>query len=103
MSSIPFMPPDLPLPMCAVCGHSVERMYQDRDILADVYTFSVHCHGEVERVDISTEAFAEVQQVTMGRAFEGPRTLGQALVRAGIETDGQPRNIEALARCFGGL
>ena len=96
------MPPDLALPMCAVCGHAVERMHRDYDILSNTYTFSVHCHGEVERVEIGTEAFAGVRQVTMVRAFEGPRTLGQALVRAGIETDGQPRNIEALARCFGG-
>lgn len=69
------LPPDLPLPMCAVCGHVVERMYQDRDIFSDTYTFSVRCHGEVEVVEIATEVFADASQVTVGRAFERPKAL----------------------------
>lgn len=66
---------DLGLPMCALCGHFVERMHKTFDILTDTYTFSVHCHGEVERIDIGEEAFANALQVKLGRAFEKPRAL----------------------------
>lgn len=63
------------LPMCAVCGHAVERMHKDHNIFADTYTFFVCCHGEVEAVDISAETLKGAHSMAMGRAFERPRAL----------------------------
>jgi hypothetical protein len=39
-------------PMCAVCGHPVERLTEERHPFFDRTIFTAYCHGDTETVTI---------------------------------------------------
>lgn len=62
-------------PTCAVCGHEVEAMDSERDVLRGVHRFTVTCHGETETVDVTDADVAAAKAGTLrfGLAFDSRR------------------------------
>jgi hypothetical protein len=63
------------LPMCAKCGHPVERMEVQRRYWDCQTRFTVYCHGESETVDINEELIiiAGKGGIKVGVAFQNNR------------------------------
>jgi hypothetical protein len=65
------------LPRCAVCGKPVDSLTKDEDAFLERVTFTVKCHGDVEKVvfqGAEREALGS-PGVDFGEAFAGAKRL----------------------------
>ena len=56
-------------PLCAVCGHPVDRMTETYDLDRPRIRFVAYCHGETEVVTIEEEETQGRVDPSLGTAF----------------------------------